>query len=83
LTEDGKEKNHIKKNMEFVIYSPKDSDTDKVSEFVDMVNGYLEKSYVLVDTDNATPVYSTADNIIINTYDVSPILKEMKETEGK
>lgn len=78
LDEDGKEKDLLKKNMEFDIYNPKESDFDEVSEFVDMVNGYLEKSYVLVDTNNATPVYSTIGNQIVNLYDVSPILKEMK-----
>ncbi len=78
LAEDGKEKDLLKKNMEFDIYHPKESDFDEVSEFVDMVNGYLEKSYVLVDTNNATPVYSTIGNQIANLYDVSPILEEMK-----
>lgn len=78
LDEDGKEKDLLKKNMEFDIYNPKESDFDEVSEFVDMVNGYLEKSYVLVDTNNATPVYSKIGNQIVNLYDVSLILKEMK-----
>ena len=78
LDENGKEKDLLKKNMEFDIYHPKESDFDEVSEFVDMVNGYLEKSYVLVDTNNATPVYSTIGNQIVNLYDVSPILEEMK-----
>lgn len=81
LDEDGKEIEFLKKNIQFDIYHPKDGDTDTISEFVDMVSGYLEKSYVLVDTDNGTPVYSTADNKIMNLYDVSWILEEIKETE--
>lgn len=81
LTEDGKENDLLKKSLDFSIYNPKDSDIDDVSEFVDMVNGYLEKSYVLVDTDNGAPVYSTADNKIINLYDVLWILDEMKKME--
>ena len=55
--------------------------TFAISEFVNMVNGYLEKSYVLVDTDNGIPVYSTADKKIINLYDDTWIIEEMKETK--
>ncbi|WP_455718439.1 hypothetical protein [Anaerosporobacter sp.] len=81
LTEEGKEKDLLNKKIEFVTYKPKDSDIGDVSEFVDMVNGYLEKSYVLVDTDNGAPVYSTADNKIINLYDVSSMLDGMKASK--
>lgn len=81
LTEEGKEKDILNKKIEFVTYRPKDSDFKDVPEFVDMVNGYLEKSYVLVDTDNATPVYSTTDNKIINLYDASPVIDVMKDSK--
>lgn len=81
LTENGKENDLLKKSLDFSIYNPKDSGINDVSDFVDMVNEYLEKSYVLVDTDDATPVYSTANNKIINLYDVSWILDEMKKME--
>lgn len=82
LDEDGKEIDLLTKNIQFNMYRPKDCDTDVISKFVDMVNGYLEKSYVLVDTDNGTPVYSTKDNKIINRYDASWILDEIKEIEN-
>ena len=81
LDEDGKENDLVSKNIQFDIYHPKNGDTDTISEFVDMVNGYLEKSYVLVDTDNGTPVYSTADKKIVNLYDASWILEEIKQVE--
>lgn len=81
LDEEGKEKDLLAKNIQFDIYHPKDGDTNTISEFVNMVNGYLENSYVLVDTDNGTPVYSKADSKIVNLYDVSWILEEIKETE--
>ncbi len=79
LDEDGKEIELLTKNIQFDIYHPKDSDTDAISEFADMVNGHLEKSYVLVDTDNGNPVYSAKDNKIMNLYDISWILEEIKK----
>lgn len=75
LDEAGKEIELLTKNMQFVVYHLKDGDTEAISEFVDMVNGYLEKSFVLVDTNNGIPVYSTKDNKIINLYDISWILE--------
>lgn len=81
LDEDGKEIDLLSKNIQFDIYHTKDGDTDAISEFVNMVNGYLENSYVLVDTDNGTPVYSTSDNKIVNLFDISCILEEIKKTE--
>lgn len=81
LTEDGEEIVYLTENIQFVTYPPENINIDEVSEFVDMANGYLEKSYVLVDTDNGTPVYSTADNKIINIYESSWITGEIKEME--
>lgn len=81
LTEDGKDIEFSTENIQFVTYHLVDVDIDDISEFVDMVNGYLEKSYVLVDTDQGTPVYSTADNKIINIYDSSWIMGEIKDME--
>lgn len=77
LTEGGEIQELTKETLQFDMNHPNEYDINTISSYVDKVNSYLENSYVLVDTDNSTPVYSTENNKIKNPYDASVILYEL------
>lgn len=78
LTEEGDVQELTTETIQFNILGGDECDTDAISSYIDKVNSYLENSYVLVDTENGTPLYSTKNNKINNCYDVSAILNEIK-----
>jgi hypothetical protein len=73
LTDDGEEHELYTENVPFNMLDD-DLDADVIISFVNKVNGYLDNCYVLVDTDNSTPVYSTKDNKMKQYYDISKVL---------
>jgi len=79
LSEEGEIQELATKNIDFDMNSPDECDTKAISSYIEEVNGYLKNSYVIVDTDNGTPVYSTKKNKIVNVYDASGILNEIEE----
>lgn len=79
LTEKGTVQKLSKKTIDFDMMRPSECDTNAISNYIQKVNNYLKKSYVLVDTDNGTPVYSTKKNKIINLYNGSRIFNEIEE----
>jgi hypothetical protein len=78
LTEEGESQELFNESLEFDLNRPEECDKQAISAYVDKVNGYLKNSYVLVDTDNGTPVYSTKDNKLKHLYDASDILEEIE-----
>jgi len=79
LSEEGKIKELTAKTIDFNMNSPDECDKIAISTYIDEVNFYLKNSYVLVDTDNGIPVYSTKVNKIVNVYDASAIFEELGE----
>ena len=79
LLEEGKVQELATKTIDFDMSRPNECDTNAISSYIEEVNSYLKNSYVLVDTDNGTPVYSTEKNKIVNVYDASGIFNEIEE----
>lgn len=79
LTEDGQEHNLFAKGIEFNENNPYECDIEDISTYIENVNQYLEKSYVLLDTDGGVPVYSTEGNKITQTFELSEVLKSIEE----
>ena len=50
-------------------------------KFEQNVNKYLEKAYVLVDTNYDEVNYSTSDNKKVLTYDSSEIINELSKRD--
>lgn len=82
LTDEGEMTENTMETINFNMLRPKECDTDEISTYINKVNDFLKNSYVLIDTDNGTPVYSKENDKIDNLYDASFIfymIEDMKE----
>lgn len=85
LKEDGKEDVLIEKEFRFDLNPGKiNFDKKAYQEYIDLVNDYLSKSYVIVDTDQGKVMYSTKEKQLRASYDGSWVIddyQELKVTE--
>lgn len=80
LSEDGTVEEKYTEDIGFSINADerKEDDTDKIKTFEKNVNEYLNKSYVVLDTNyNGNAIYSTEDNKVELTYDATDILNDL------
>lgn len=83
LTEDGKTEEKDNGEVSFSVNDSdkKSEDADNIRKFEQNVNKYLEKAYVLVDTNYDEVNYSTSDNKKVLTYDSSEIISELSKRD--
>lgn len=79
LSDTGEEQVIKDGSFSFTFSDVPEDDTENLKAFAKEVNQYLEKSIVLLDTNNFQTLFSTHLNKIVNTYDSEHDLKIMEE----
>lgn len=75
LSETGKEHVIEEDSYEFYETHPEADDAENLTAYGERVNTLLKESYVLIDTDNGSALYSGQDNPVTRGYDMSEIIR--------
>ncbi len=83
LSEEGEEQVLVEKMFEFDLNNPQSEDPMNVSDYLEVVNNMLEKSYVLIDTDNGEAFYSKQDTPVTREFDANSIVQLIYEAQDR
>lgn len=80
LNEDGTEEVELEKDFRFDLNPGRlDFDQKAYQDYIDLVNSYLNNSYVIIDTDQGEVIYATEEGQHMAPYDGSWVIDEYKE----
>lgn len=80
LTETGAEREFLSEEISFDMNRPESCDPDAIIAYIEQLNEYLRRSYVLIDTNDGIQLYSEDGSKLTHEYDDSNIetIKELQ-----